>query len=59
MIGGDATQSGLINTADRLIVKNVTGTSGYNAADVTPCGIVKAVDRLLVKNNTGAQSQVH
>jgi hypothetical protein len=58
MVAGDVDQSGLVNAADRLLVRAATGTAAYAAADVTMSGVVNAADRLLVRNNTGAQSQV-
>jgi parallel beta-helix repeat protein len=58
MFTGDVNQNGLINAADRLMVKNNTGLGGYNVADANLNGLVNAADRLVVKNNTGVSSQV-
>ncbi len=58
MYSGDVNLNGLINAADRLVVKNNNGLSGYNVGDVNLSALVNAADRLVVKNNTGIQTQV-
>jgi hypothetical protein len=58
MYSGEVNGNGLINAADRTIVKNNTGVSGYNVADLNLNALVNAADRTIVKNNTGIQSQV-
>jgi len=58
MYSGEVNQNGLVNAADRTIVKNNTGASGFNVADVNLSGLVNAADRTIVKSNTGVQSQV-
>ena len=58
MFAAEVTQDGIVNAADRLAIKNNTGSGGYVLWDVSLNGIVNAEDRLMAKTNTGSFSQV-
>lgn len=48
MISGDATADGVINAADRVVIKNHSGATGYLMYDINLDGVCNAVDRTLV-----------
>lgn len=49
--GGDADANGVINAADRVLVRSSSGSTGYLSADVSMDGVVNAVDRVLARSN--------
>jgi hypothetical protein len=62
LVTGDAANSGInrgiVNAADRVAVRNASGTVDYVDEDVTLDGIVNAPDRVRVRNNTFRATQV-
>ncbi len=62
MVTGDASngagQLGIINAADRVAVRNASGSVGYLDEDLTLDGLVSAPDRVLVQNNSFRFTQV-
>ncbi len=58
MIGGDITQNGIINAADRVKVRADLFQTGYEASDVSLDGVVNAEDRSVIVQNTFRVTQV-
>ena len=57
MVGGDVNQDKVINAADRVIVRQETGTMSYRA-DITGDRFVNAIDRTIVDKNYGKVSSL-
>ena len=57
MVGGDVNQDGQINAADRVKVRQETGTTSYES-DVTGDRFVNALDRTIVDKNFGKISSL-
>jgi hypothetical protein len=56
--GNAAGSDQVINSTDRVAVRNRLGTNNYDAADVNMDGIVNSSDRVVVRNNLGKSGQV-